>query len=88
MRLGEVAHGILGLLLIIGRFGCLDHVICETLESVAVLGLVLSLAVKNANAIQEAFELTRSGPVLLMMTRPFNYANRTIWLSIHVVDFG
>jgi hypothetical protein len=51
MSLGEVALGILRLLLLIGRLGRLENLICKTLESVTVSGLVLSLGVKNANAI-------------------------------------
>jgi hypothetical protein len=49
--LGEVALGILRLLLLIGRLGRLKNLICKTLESVVVSGLVLSLGVENANAI-------------------------------------
>jgi hypothetical protein len=56
---GVVALGILGLLLLIGHLGHLENLIYETLESVIVSGLVLSLGVKNANAIQEAFKFTR-----------------------------
>jgi hypothetical protein len=41
--LREVAFGILGLLLVIGRFDCLENLICKILESVTVLGLVLFL---------------------------------------------
>jgi hypothetical protein len=37
------------------RGGRLEHLICETLESVAILGLVLSLGMEDTNAIQEAF---------------------------------
>jgi hypothetical protein len=56
---GVVALRILGLLLLIGHVGHLENLIYETLESVIVSGLVLSLGVKNANAIQEAFKFTR-----------------------------
>jgi hypothetical protein len=42
----EVALGILRLFLLIGPFGRLENLICETLESVAIPGLVLSLGVK------------------------------------------
>jgi hypothetical protein len=86
--LREVAHGILGFLLTIGWFGRLDNFIGETLESVAVLGLVLSLGVKKANVIQEAFEFTQPRPVLLMVMRPFNHVNRIVWLSLPVVALG
>jgi hypothetical protein len=85
---GEVTLGILGLLLMIGRFGHLENLIYKTLESVAVSGLVLSLGVENANAIQEAFEFARPGPVLLMTARPFNRIDKTVWLSLLVVALG
>jgi hypothetical protein len=88
VRLGEVMLGILGLLLTIGRFSRLENLICKTLESVTISGLVLSLWVKNTNVIQEAFEFTRPGPVLLMTVRPFNRVNRTARLSLLVVALG
>jgi hypothetical protein len=44
--LWEIAIGILKLLLMIGQFGRLENLICKTLESVAVSGLVLSLGWK------------------------------------------
>jgi hypothetical protein len=47
------------------------------LEKVAVPGLVLSLGVKNANVIQEAFKFTRPGPLLLMAPWPFHRIDRT-----------
>jgi hypothetical protein len=46
MHLGEVTLGILGLLRLLGRLGRLDNLICKTLESVAISGLVLSLGWK------------------------------------------
>jgi hypothetical protein len=76
--LGLVTLGILRLLLMISRFGRLENLIYKTLESIAVSGLVLSLGVKNTNAIQEAFEFTQLGPALLMMMRSFNCVNRTV----------
>jgi hypothetical protein len=65
MSFTEVALWFFELLLLISLFGLLEHLICETLESVAVPGLVLSLGMENANAIQEAFKFTQLGPVLL-----------------------
>jgi hypothetical protein len=47
----EVALGILRLLLLINCLGRLENLFYKTLEWVAVSGLVLSLGVKNANAI-------------------------------------
>jgi hypothetical protein len=46
MSLGEVALGILELLLLIGRLGHLENLIYKTLESVAISGLGLSLGQK------------------------------------------
>jgi hypothetical protein len=51
MRFGKVALWFIRLLLLIDFFGRREHLICETLESVAVQGLVLSLRIENANAI-------------------------------------
>jgi hypothetical protein len=51
MSFEEVALWFFGLFLLIGTFGCLEHLIYETLESVIVSGLVLYLGVKNADAI-------------------------------------
>jgi hypothetical protein len=88
MSLREVALGILRLLLLIGHLHHLENLICKTLESVTISGLVLFLGVKNANAIQEAFKFTRPGSVLLMMTRPLYHINRTVWFSLLVVAIG
>jgi hypothetical protein len=76
--LREVTLGILRLLLMIGRFGCLENLIYKILESVTVLGLVLSLGVKYTNVIQEAFEFTWPGPVLLMTMRMFDCVTRMV----------
>jgi hypothetical protein len=70
ISLREVALGILGLFLLIGRLARHENLICKTLESVVVSVIVLSLGVKNANVIQEAFKFARTGLVLLMMMRP------------------
>jgi hypothetical protein len=51
MSFGEVVLGLFGLFLLIDPFGRLEHLICETLESVTVPGLMLSLGVENADAI-------------------------------------
>jgi hypothetical protein len=51
MSFGEVGLRFFGLFLLIGPFGHLEDFICETLESVAVLGLVLSLGVEDVDAI-------------------------------------
>jgi hypothetical protein len=48
---GEVTLGLFAIFLLIGPFGRHEHFICETLESIAVLGLVLSLGVENAYVI-------------------------------------
>jgi hypothetical protein len=69
----KVDLGLFGLFLLISPFSHLEYFICETLESVAVPSLVLSLGVEDANAIQEAFKFTRPGPVLLVASWPFHY---------------
>jgi hypothetical protein len=51
MRLEDVALGLFRLFLLITPFGRLENHICETLESIEVKGLVLSLGAKNADAI-------------------------------------
>jgi hypothetical protein len=66
MSFGEITLGIFGLFLLIGPFGRPEHLIYKTLESVIVSCLVLSLGVKNADVIQEAFKFTWLGPVLLV----------------------
>jgi hypothetical protein len=45
-ELQDVALLIFGLLLFIGLLGHLEHIICETLEPIAIMGLVLSLGWK------------------------------------------
>jgi hypothetical protein len=40
---------------------------------------------ENANAVQEAFKFTRTGPVLLMTTRLFYRVDRMVWLSLLVM---
>jgi hypothetical protein len=46
VNFGEVTLRFFGLFLLIGPFGRLEYFICETLELVAVSGLVLSLGWK------------------------------------------
>jgi hypothetical protein len=88
MSFSEVTIRFFGLLFLILYFGHLEHLICETLESVVVLGLVLSLGVENADAIQEAFKFAWSGPVLLVVSRPFHCINSTIQFPLFVVALG
>jgi hypothetical protein len=85
---GEVTLRFFGLFLLIDPFGHLEYFIYETLESVKVPGLVLSLRVKNAYAIQEAFKFTRLGPVLLVASRPFHHIDGTICFPLLVVALG
>jgi hypothetical protein len=88
MSLGKVALGILRLFLLISPSGHLENLICETLESVTVLGLVLSLGVENANAIQEAFKFTQPGPVLLVVSRLFHGIDGMVGLPLLAVALG
>jgi predicted benzoate:H+ symporter BenE len=88
MSLREVALGILELFLLIGPFGHLVNLICETLESAAVPGLMLSLIVEDANVIQEAFEFTRPKPILLVASRLFHGVYRMVCFPLLVVALG
>jgi hypothetical protein len=84
MSFRKVALGFFRLFLRIGHSGRLEHLICETLESVIVQGLVLSLVVENADAIQEAFKFTRSGLRLHVVSWLFHHVDR----MIHFPLFG
>jgi hypothetical protein len=48
---GEVTLRFFKLFLLIGPLGRLEYIIYETLESVTILGFVLSLGVENTNVI-------------------------------------
>jgi hypothetical protein len=84
----EVTLGFFRLFLLIGPFGRLVYFICETLESVAVLGLVLSLGVENADAMQEAFKFNRPRPILLVASRPFHHIEETIHFPLLIMALG
>jgi hypothetical protein len=86
--LGEVVLWFFKFFLLISPFGRLEHLIYETLESVAVPGLVLSLEVENAYAIQEAFKFTRPRPVLLVESWSFHRIDGTVSFPLLVVAFG
>jgi hypothetical protein len=88
MSFGEVALRFFGLFLLIGPLDRPEYFICETLESVTVLGLVLSLWVKNAYAIQDAFKFIRLGPVLIVASWPFHHIDGIIRFPILVVALG
>jgi hypothetical protein len=88
MSYWEVALWFIWLLISICLFGCHESLICETLESVAVLGLVLSLGVENTEAIQEAFKFTWPGPVLPVVSQPFHHIDRMIHLPLLIVALG
>jgi hypothetical protein len=84
----EVALRFFGLFLLIGPYGRLEYFICETLELVTVLGLVLSLMVEDANVIHEAFKFPRLGPVLLVASRLFHRIDRMIHFLLPIVALG
>jgi hypothetical protein len=88
MSFGEETPGLFGLFLLIGPFGRLEHLVCKTLESVAVLGLVLSLGLEKADAILKAFKFTRPGLVLLVTSRPFHHIDGMIRFPLLVVAHG
>jgi hypothetical protein len=85
---GEVALRFSGLFLLIDPFDLREYFICETLESVTVLGLVLFLGVENADAIQEAFKFPQVGLVLLVASWLFHHIDRMIRFPLLVVALG
>jgi hypothetical protein len=84
----DVALRFFGLFLLIGPLGRLEHLICKTLEFVVVSGLVLSLGVENAGAIQEAFKFIMSRPVLLVASQPFHHVDGTIHFPLLIIALG
>jgi hypothetical protein len=88
MSFGEVALGVFGFFSPDWPLWPLEHHICKTLESITVLGLVLSLGVENADVIQEAFIFTRHGPILLVASRPLHHVDRTIHFPLLIVALG
>jgi hypothetical protein len=88
VSLGEVILKFFGLFLLISPFGRLEYFIYEIMELVVVLGLVLSLGVEDADAVQEAFEFTRPRPVLLVASWLFHRIDRTINLALLVMTLG
>jgi hypothetical protein len=52
------------------------------------LGLEFSLGVENADAIQEAFKLTRPRPVLLVASWPFHNIDRMTCFPLLAVALG
>jgi hypothetical protein len=68
-----------------GPIGRLGHLIRETLESVAVSGLMLFLGVENADVIQEAFKFTQPRSVHLVASWPFHRIDGTIHFPLLVV---
>jgi hypothetical protein len=58
------------------------------LESVAVPGLVLSLGVENADAIQEAFKFTHPRLVLLVASQSFHHIDGMIRFPLLVMALG
>jgi hypothetical protein len=85
MSFGEFALRFFRLFLHIGPFGHLEHLICETIESIIVPGLVLSLGVENVDVIQEAFKFMQPGLVLLVASRPFHRVDGMIRFPLLVV---
>jgi hypothetical protein len=84
----EVALRFFRLFLLIGPFGHLEYFICETLETVVVLGLVPSLGVEDIDAIQEAFKFPQLGPVLLVASQSFHCIDRMIRFPLLGVALG
>jgi hypothetical protein len=88
MRFGEITLGFFRLSHLISPFGCLEHLICETLESVLVPSFVHFLGAENADALLEAFKFTWPGPVLLVASQPFHRIDRMIHFPLLVVALG
>jgi hypothetical protein len=88
MSFGEVTLEFFGPFLQIGPFGHLEHLIYETLESVVVPGLVVSLWVENADANQEAFKFTWPGLVLLVASWLFHRIDGMIRLPLLIMTLG
>jgi hypothetical protein len=84
----EVTLRFFGLFLLIGPFCRLEYFICETLVSVTVPDLVLSLGVEDANAIQEAIEFTQPRSVLLVVSWPFHHIDGKINLPLLAMTLG
>jgi hypothetical protein len=82
---GEVAFWVFWLLLMINLFGHLEDLICKTLRSVVVPGLVLPLGVEDADLVQETFELSRPGSVLFVMMRLLHVCHGAIQFPLLVV---
>jgi hypothetical protein len=85
VSLGEINFWIFRLLLLIGPFGRLEDFNCETLESVIVLGLMLSLGVENADLTQETVKLSRHGPIFFVTTRPLYVGHGEVCLPLLVM---
>jgi hypothetical protein len=88
MRFVEVTLGFPRFFLLIGPFGRLEHLICETLESIAVPSLVLSLGVRNVDAIQKAFKFTCPRLVLIVVLQLLHRIDGTICFPLLVVALG
>jgi hypothetical protein len=73
---------------LIGPFGRLEYFICETLESVTISSLMLSLGVEDEDVIQKAFEFTRPRPVLLVELWPFHHVDGMASVTLRVVTLG
>jgi hypothetical protein len=73
---------------LISPFGRLEYFIYETLESVTILGLMVSLGVEDVDAILEAFEFTRLGLVLLVASWTFHRIDGMICFPLLVVALG
>jgi hypothetical protein len=73
---------------LIGPFGRLEYFICETLESVTISSLMLSLGVEDEDVIQEAFEFTRPRLVLLVELWPFHHVDGMASVTLRVVTLG
>jgi predicted benzoate:H+ symporter BenE len=88
MSFVEVALALFRLFLLIGPFGRLEHLICESLESVTMSGIVLSLGMENADVIKEAFKFTWFVSVLFIASWPLHRVDKIIRFPLLVVALG
>jgi hypothetical protein len=82
---GDVTLNFFRLFILISTFDRLEYFICETLVSIAVSGLKLSLGVENADVIQEALKFPWLWLVLLVASWLLHHIDGTIRFPLLVM---
>jgi hypothetical protein len=86
VSLEEVALWVFCLFLLLSLLGRFEVLVHETLQHVAIPSLVFSSRVENVDSIEETFVLTRSGPVLGLVTMwPLHIGNGTVMVPFLVM---